>query len=114
NTMALFDPTETLLKKAELEMTLRSFPAAIATLSQVLQIQPKSYTALLNRALAEIQVKQFLAAKDDLKAMGILLPDQAYLAEFYLADVAAAENNKSDEMDHLERCLRFAPKEGVE
>jgi tetratricopeptide (TPR) repeat protein len=109
-----FDVAETLLNKAEIQIKLRSYADAINTLGQVLQLQPSSYLALLNRAVSEIQLKQFQAARDDFKAMGKLLPDQEYLAEFGLADVAAAEKNDSEQIDHLKRCVRSAPQESSE
>jgi tetratricopeptide (TPR) repeat protein len=108
------DLTDTLLRKAELEVLLHRYEAAISTLGDILQIQPKNYTALLNRAVSEIQLKQFQAARDDFKAMGKLLPRQPYLVEFGLADVAAAEKNKPEEIDHLKRCVRSAPEESSE
>ena len=108
------DVPETLVKKAELETMLHSYDAAISTLGQILQIQPKNYTALLNRALTEIQLKQFQAAKDDFREMGKVLPHQSYLAEYGLAEVASAEKNKAEEIDHLKRCVRSAPEDSSE
>jgi tetratricopeptide (TPR) repeat protein len=108
------DIPETLIKKAELETEIRSYDAAISTLSRILQIQPKNYTALLNRALSKIQLKQFQAAKDDFKEMGKILPHQSYLAEYGLAEVADAEKNKAEEIDHLKRCVHSAPEESSE
>ncbi len=109
-----FDVAETLLNKAEMEIKLRSYAAAVATLGQVLQIQPASYVAFLNRAISEIQLKQFQEARDDFKAMGKLLPDQPYLVEFGLADVALAEGNKAEEIYHLKHCLDTAPERSSE
>jgi tetratricopeptide (TPR) repeat protein len=108
------DVPETLIKKAEVETELHSYDAAIATLGRILQIQPKNHTALLNRALSEIQTKQFQQAKDDFKEMGKLLPHQSYLAEYGLAIVAGAEKNKADEIEHLKRCIHSAPEESSE
>jgi len=108
------DVPETLVKKAELETLLHSYDAAVSTLGRILQIQPKNYTALLNRALTEIQLKQFQAAKDDFREMGKVLPQQSYLAEYGLAVVANAEKNKDEEIDHLKRCVHAAPEESSE
>jgi tetratricopeptide (TPR) repeat protein len=105
----MFDMPETLLQKAQLELSLNSQAAAVDTLSQLLQLQPKNQTALLNRALSEIQIKQFKAAKADFKELGKLMPDEPYVAEFGLAAVANAEKDKAEEMDHLKRCIRTAP-----
>jgi tRNA A-37 threonylcarbamoyl transferase component Bud32 len=46
--------------------------------------------------------------------MGKLLPDQRYLVEYGLADVAAAEKDKDEEIYRLKRCLRSAPEESSE
>jgi tetratricopeptide (TPR) repeat protein len=108
------DVPEALLKKAELEIEVRSYGAAVSTLGRILEIQPKNYTALLNRAVCEIQLKQFQAARDDFKEMGKILPHQAYLVEFGLAEVAAAEKNKAEEIDHLKRVIHSAPEESSE
>ena len=108
------DVPDTLIKKAEVETVLRSYEAAIATLTQLLQIQPKNYTALLNRALSEIQLKEYPQARDDFKEMGKLLPHQTYLAEYGLAMVAGAEKNKEEEMAHLKLCVRSAPEDSSE
>jgi tetratricopeptide (TPR) repeat protein len=108
------DVAETLLKKAELEMRLRSDNAAVATLGQVLEIQPANYTALLNRAVAEVQLKQFQAAKDDYKALRKLLSDRTFIADFGLADVAAAEGNTAEEIKWLKRCVNSAPEDTLE
>jgi tetratricopeptide (TPR) repeat protein len=109
DTVPTFSVTDALLQKAQVEVALNSFAAAVATLSQVLQIQPKNSTALYNRALSEVQIKQFKAAKADYKELGKLLPDQPYIAEFGLAGVANAEGNKDDELYHLKRCIKLAP-----
>jgi predicted Zn-dependent protease len=114
DTAASVEIPETLLKKAEVQTMLRAYAATISTLSQVLEIQPNNYTALMNRAVAEIQIKQFQAAKDDFKALGKLLPRQPYLVDFGLADVASAEENKAQEIEHLKRCIKSAPAESNE
>ncbi len=109
-----FNVPEILLKKADLQTMIGAYGAVVSTLSQVLQLQPKNYSALLNRGVAEIQIKQFQAARDDFKALGKLLPDQPYLVEFGLAQVAFAQQNKPEEIDHLKRCAGSAPKESNE
>ena len=85
--------SDTLLKKAEVEMQLTSFQSGITTLNKVMELQPGNPTALLNRAVAEIELKQFPAAKDDYKALRKLMPQQPYVADFGLANVAAREKN---------------------
>jgi hypothetical protein len=76
-------------------------------------ISPRIHRPAESRA-SRNPAKQFQAARDDFKAMGKLLPNQPYLAEYGLAEVAAAEKNKAEEIDHLKRCLRSAPEESSE
>jgi len=105
-----FDVSEMLLKKAEIQTKLHSYADAASTLSQVLERQPKNFTALMNRAVTEIQLKRFPAAKDDFNELGKLLPEQPYLAEFGLAEVASAQTNQVDELEHLKQGVKSAPK----
>ena len=114
DTVPTFSVPDALLKKAQVELALNSVTSAVATLSQVLQIQPKNSTALYNRALSEVQIKQFKAAKADYKELGKLLPEQPYLAEFGLAGVANAEGNKDEELYHLKQCIKLAPESSNE
>ena len=114
DTVPTFTVAEALFQKAEVEMALNSHAAAVATLTQVLQIQPKNATALYSRALSELQIKQYKAAKADYKDLGKLLLDRPYVAELGLAGVASAEGNKDEEIYHLKRCIKAAPEAGIE
>jgi tetratricopeptide (TPR) repeat protein len=114
NTAATMEVPETLLKKAEVEMKLRSYNAAVSTLGQVLELQPDDYTALLNRALAEAALKQYPAAKDDYKALRKLLPGHTYVVDIGLADLAAAEKNSAEEINCLERYVKSAPEDSAD
>ena len=110
---AIADPhlSDCLLRKAEIQTRLQTYDAVAATLTKVLQLQPDNYLALLNRAAAEIQTRQFQAAKDDykkLRKMSAVLP---FMADFGLADVAAAEKNVPEEIARLQRCVQSAPED---
>ncbi len=100
---------DTLLKKAEVQMMLKSFQPAIATLNHILELQPGNATALLNRAIAEIQLNQFQAAKDDYKALRKLLPHQSYVSDYGLAEIAARQKHPAEEIRYLKRYLDAAP-----
>jgi predicted Zn-dependent protease len=95
--------------KAEVEMMLKSFPSAIATLNQIMELQPDNPTALLNRAIAEIQLNQYQTAKDDYKALRRIMPHQPYVADYGLAEIAAREKNPTAEIRWLKRYLNSAP-----
>lgn len=101
-----------LLKKAEVQMMIKSFKPGIETLTKVIDLEPKNVTAFLNRAIAELQINNFNAAKDDYKSMRRLIPPgQRYLVDYGLADVAAHEKDTPEEIRCLERYLQTAPEE---
>jgi tetratricopeptide (TPR) repeat protein len=103
-----------LLKKAEMEVLLGSLGQAITTLNEILKIQPDNATALLNRALAEVQLKQIKAAKDDYNALGQLMPQQLYVVDLHMADIASLEKNIPEEIRCLKGYLSAAPEETTE
>jgi tetratricopeptide (TPR) repeat protein len=105
---------DALLKKAEVQMMLKSFQPAIATLSQILVLQQGNATALLNRAIAEIQLGQFQAAKDDYKMLRKLMPNQTYVVDYGLADIAARQKLPVEEIRSLKRFLSSAPEDAPE
>jgi tetratricopeptide (TPR) repeat protein len=104
----------TLLKKAQMQVMLGQLSAAVATLSTILKMQPDNTTALLNRAVAEGQLKRIAAAKADYAALAHLEPQQRYLIDYHLADVAALETNVTEEIRFLRRYLSAAPDESPE
>jgi len=107
--------SETLLKKAEVEMMLKSFEPSILTLTQVIKRQPNNPTAVLNRAIAEAQVNQIQAAKSDYQALRKLLPpNQQYAAYYGLADIAGRETNRTEEIRCLKLYLQSASTENAE
>jgi tetratricopeptide (TPR) repeat protein len=106
---------DTLLKKAEVQMMLKSYKPSIATLTQVIELQPHNPTALLNRAIAAVQVNQLQTAKNDYEALRKLLPhQQIYVIDFGLADIAAREKDRAGEIRSLKHYLEFAPDENSE
>ncbi|MGP8236128.1 MAG: protein O-mannosyl-transferase family, partial [Limisphaerales bacterium] len=104
---------ETLMKKAQLQVQLKSYDGAIATMNRFLQLEPSHPSALLIRAVAEVQLKQTQAAKNDYNALRQLIPDQTYLADFGLADVAAAEKDSAAEIRYLRSYLASAPQDNA-
>jgi tetratricopeptide (TPR) repeat protein len=107
-----YTPTSILLKKAEVEIMLKSFDHGISTLNQVIAIQPDNATAILNRAIVEIQVNQMQAARDDYERLRRLMPDQPYVVDFGLAEIAAHTKDRAMEIHYLKRFLGSAPQEG--
>ncbi len=105
---------ESLVKKAEIQLQLHAHTNAIATLNQALDLQPRDYNALVDRALAEIEVKQYDPARADFDEVGKILPQAPYIREFGLASVAEAENKKGEAIEHLKRGIKTVPEEGAD
>ena len=97
-----------------MEVMLGSLSPAVTTLNEILKMQPENTTALLNRAVAEVQLKQIKAAKADFKTFGQLMPQQRFVVDYHLADIASLENNIPEEIRCLKRYLRAAPEETAE
>jgi tetratricopeptide (TPR) repeat protein len=105
---------EMLLKKAEVQVMLRDFKSAIATLSKVIEQEPKNSSALLNRAVAETQVDDFAAAQEDYKTLRRLEPKQTFVVDYGLADISNRQKRPDDEMRYLKRYLKTAPDDTLE
>jgi regulator of sirC expression with transglutaminase-like and TPR domain len=86
----------------------------VATLDQVIQLQPSNPTALLNRAIAEVQLKKTQAAKEDYTSLRNLLPQESYVADVGLADIAAGAKDRAEEIRCLRRYLKSAPNDTSE
>jgi tetratricopeptide (TPR) repeat protein len=111
---AVDEVPEVLLKKAELQMMLKSYDKAVMILDQFLELRPSSPTALLNRAVAEVQLKKMPEAKKDYKSLRKLLPTEPYVADLGLADVAASEKDTAEEIKCLKHYLKTAPDDTAE
>ena len=106
---AIEEVPQLLLKKAELQMMLKSYDQAIQTLDHFLELRHANPTALLNRAVAEVQLKKFPEAKKDYQSLRKLLSGEGYIADLGLADVASAEKDAPEEIRRLKLYLKSAP-----
>jgi tetratricopeptide (TPR) repeat protein len=97
------------MKKAEIQTMLKAYPDSIKTLGQILEVQPGNPTAVLNRAIAEVQINDLDDATTDYKKMRKLLPKQPYLSDYGLAEVAGRKTNRTEEIHYLKRFLDTAP-----
>jgi tetratricopeptide (TPR) repeat protein len=104
-----YDVGDALLKKAEIEMMMKSYEAGVATLREIIQLQPTNPTAQLNLAIAEMQLKKFDDAKKDYERLRKLMPQQSYVIEYGLADIASMEKKPAEEIHHLNLYLESAP-----
>lgn len=108
------DVLEAMMKKAEVQTMLKAYDASIVTLSQIIELQPQNASAVLNRAIAEVQIGKLEDAKRDYRKLRKLLPQQPYLSDWGLGEVAAHETNRTDEAHYLKRFLDTAPPNSLE
>jgi predicted Zn-dependent protease len=105
------DILEVLLKKGEVQMLLKSYDAVVASMNEFLRLQPSNPTAILIRALAEVKLKNAPAARNDYKSLRRFLPNEPYVIDYGLAEVAAIEKNGAEEIRCLRRYLQSAPED---
>jgi tetratricopeptide (TPR) repeat protein len=109
------------LQKAEMQMMLKDYPAAILTLNALVRQDPENPVPLLNRAISELQGGQIPAAKIDylaLEKMGLEVLRRWQIPEhmvyYGLAQVAQKQRDKPAEIHYDRLYLKFAPHNTLE
>ncbi len=90
-------------------MQLGQFTAAVATLDQLLKLEPENKNALRNRAISNLQSGKLDAAKRDYESLRQSLPKTAFQIYYGLAQVAEKQNEKSDALKNYKTYLKHAP-----
>ena len=102
------------LQRAEMQMMLKDYPAAILTLTAVVRQDPENPVPLVNRAISELQGGQLPAAKKDYQAVEKMVPAPSPLVYYGLAQVAQKQNDKPAEIHYDQLYLKFAPHNTLE
>ena len=102
------------LRKAEMQMTLKDYEAAIVTLTAMARQDPKNPVPLLNRAISELQIGRLDAAKNDYQALEKMAPQPSHIVYYGLAQVAQKQNDKPAEMRYDKLYLQCAPRNTAE
>jgi tetratricopeptide (TPR) repeat protein len=91
-------------------MQLGDFAKAIETFNRVLQLEPKNFDALLNRAISYLQSGKFDLAKKDYETLLETLPKaNTYAIYFRLGDLAEKQKDKSAAIRNYKAYLKRAP-----
>jgi tetratricopeptide (TPR) repeat protein len=98
------------LRKAEIQMTMKDFDAAIGTLTALVRQEPDKPLPLLNRAISELQAGRLDAAKSDYHAVEKLLPKPSDLVCYGLAQIAQKQNDTAAEIRYDKLYLDCAPR----
>ncbi len=86
------------LNKVEAEMTMKDYQAAIATLNGLLERDPKSNVARLNRAICEFELHRYDAAREDFLALEKLSRNPSPVVYAWLAKVAKATRDTESQI----------------
>jgi tetratricopeptide (TPR) repeat protein len=96
------------LRKAEVQMAIKDFEAAIVTLNTMVVQEPDKPIPLLNRAVSELQLNRLDAAKNDFLAVE-KMESEPWLAVYLgLAQVAHKQDDKSGEIHFDKLYLKYA------
>ena len=95
-------------RRAEMQMALHDYPAAIVTLTEVLNQNPRESVPLLGRAFSELQIGRLDAAKSDYQALEKMLPGPSPAVYYGLAQVAQKQNEKAAEILYCKLYIQHA------
>jgi predicted Zn-dependent protease len=96
------------LRKAEMQMTIKDYEAAIITLTAMVRQDPEKPVPLLNRAISELQINRLDAAKNDYQALEKMVPELSQMIYYGLAQVAQKQNDKPAEIRYDKLYLKYA------
>ncbi|MGA3181359.1 MAG: tetratricopeptide repeat protein [Verrucomicrobiota bacterium] len=96
------------LCKAEIQMTMKDYEAAIVTLTVMVRQDPAKPVPLLNRAYCEAQINRLDAAKNDYHALEKMMPEPWQAIYYGLVQVAQKQNDKAAEIHYAKLYLKHA------
>ncbi len=102
------------LQKAEMQMMLKDYEAAIITLTPLIRQDPENPVPLLNRAISELQFGRLEPAKNDYQALEKIVPQPSHMVYYGLAQIAQKQNDKPAEIRYDKLYLQCAPRNTAE
>lgn len=110
--VAKSDPAP-LSRRALIFMQLGRYGPAAEVLTRVLDRDPSSSVARVNRAIARLMLGQFPESRADYERL-IKEGRDTFQVRFGLAEIARQQKQSSEELKHLERYLELAPRDTAE
>jgi tetratricopeptide (TPR) repeat protein len=95
-----------LVNLGAMKIRMEDFESALPHLNQVLQADPENRVALLNRAIALLQLDRLEAAREDYLALAEIMPN-SHRIHFGLAEVAYRQKNTREAIKHYEAYLEL-------
>jgi tetratricopeptide (TPR) repeat protein len=101
-------------RRADMQMTLHHYDAAIVTLTTLVSYDPADPLPLLDRAVSELEIGRLDAAREDYLAVEKMTPGPPPAAYYGLAQVAQKQNDKQAEIRYDKLYLQHAPRNTLE
>jgi len=101
-------------RRAEMQMTLQDYAAAIITLNTLVNHNPADPLPLLSRAISELEIGRVDAARDDYLAVEKMTPEPSQAVYYGLAQVAQKQKDKAAEIRYDKLYLQHAPRNTLE
>jgi tetratricopeptide (TPR) repeat protein len=96
------------LRKAEIQMAMKDYEAAITTLTAMVHLAPVKSVSLLNRAISELQINRLDAAKKDYQDLEKLTPAPSQVVYYGLVQVAQKQNDRLTAIHYAKLFLKYA------
>jgi tetratricopeptide (TPR) repeat protein len=102
-----------LLNQGALCIQLQDYAGAVPPLNLVLQKEPQNEAALMNRAIAQLQLNKLDEAEKNYLALLEIVP-RLHSAFYGLGEIADRRQNRRKAIEYFEQFLQYAPPETVE
>jgi tetratricopeptide (TPR) repeat protein len=99
-----------LINYAALKIRMGAYREAIPPLDKALKLEPDNFNALLNHGIANLQVMNLDAARQDYETLARRVPKPMYSVHYALGEIAYAKKQKKTALEHYEKYLKLAPR----
>jgi tetratricopeptide (TPR) repeat protein len=99
-----------LINFAALKMRMGNYRDAIPLLDRALKLQPENFYALLNHGIANLQIDNLDAARQDYETLERRLPKPMHIIHYALGEIAFKKKQKTTALREYEKYVRIAPR----
>ncbi|HZM06637.1 MAG TPA: tetratricopeptide repeat protein [Candidatus Saccharimonadales bacterium] len=101
-------------RKAEIQMTMKDYPAAMITLAEMTRLDPAKPLPYLNHAICQLELNRLDQAKTEYQTLEKAKPAPSPLVYYGLAQIAQKQNDKPAAIRYDKLYLRVAPPNTLE
>lgn len=102
--------SDALINFAALKMRMGRYQEAIPHLDRALQLQPENFYALLNHGIANFQLDNLDAARQDYETLERRLPKPMHIVHYALGEIAYKKKQNKTALQQYEKYLKLAPR----